>query len=340
MKKVLLLVLCIVLAGALLVGCDSSGDDAIDVDSSEAGYKVGITQIVSHPALDSTREGFIAGLAEEGIVEGENLTIIEENAQGEVGTAQQIAQNFVSQNVDLIFAIATPSAQAAQNAAFESDTPVIFGAISDPVGAELSNEDGSGIGNITGLSDKLPVDPQLRMIRDILPDAETIGIIYNTGEDNSRSTLEDVKEAAPGLGFTVEELGVTANSEVPGAVDAILAKNVDALYIMTDNTVVSMLAELLDKTDAAGVPVFGSEDSQVAKGAIATEGIDYFSLGREAGKMAAQVLKGEKEARDIPFVVYTNYAPAINIAAAEVLGIELPESVLNNALETFTTLDR
>jgi putative ABC transport system substrate-binding protein len=340
MKKVLLLVLCAALAGVLLVGCGSSGDDTTDTGGSEMMYTIGISQFAPHPALDNTREGFLAGLADAGIVEGENLTVKFEDSQGDFGTAQQIAQNFVSQNVDLIYAIATPSAQAAQNAAEESGIPVVYGAITDPIKAQLANEDKSGNGNITGVSDKLPAEPQLKMIRELLPDATTIGIIYNTGEDNSLSTMDELSGMVEEYGFTIEEVGVTAMGEVAGATDALLAKNVDCFYVITDNTVVSALDTILDKTDEAKVPVFGSEVEQVKKGAVATEGIEYFALGKRAGQMAAQILKDGKAASDIDFVYFTEFYPYINTAAADLLGLEIPQAMLNGALEVFDKLDR
>ncbi|MCL2491802.1 MAG: ABC transporter substrate-binding protein [Coriobacteriia bacterium] len=342
MKKLFLLVLCVILAGAFLVGCtgaDDGGDGEVTTETGDS-FTIGISQFAPHPALDNTRDGFIAGLAEEGFVEGENVTFITENAQADMGAAQQIAQNFVAQKVDMIYAIATPSAQAAQNAVLDTDIPVVFGAISDPVSANLSNEDGTGIGNITGMSDALPVDPQLAMIREMLPEAKTIGIIYNTGEDNSVATVAEIKDAAPGHGFTVEEVGVTATTEVPAAVDAMLDKNVDTIYITTDNTVVTMLTDLLNKTDEANIPVFGSEIEQVKLGAVATEGIEYFALGKQAGKMAAQILKGEKGADEIPFVAFADFNPYVNTAAAEAIGLDVPSAIIDRALEVFTSIDR
>ena len=344
MKKLLLLVLCLILAATLIVGCtddSDAGDNDVSIDSvSEESYTIGISQFAPHPALDNTREGFLAGLAEAGIVEGQNLTVKFEDAQGDFGTASQIAQNFVSQNVDLIYAIATPSAQSAQNVAEESGIPVVYGAITDPIGAGLANDDKSGAGNITGVSDALPVEPQLKMIRELLPDAKTIGIIYNTGEDNSLSTMDEIGGLAADHGFTIEEVGVTAMGEVAGATDALLSKDVDCFYIITDNTVVSALDTILDKTDEAKVPVFGSEVEQVKKGAVATEGIEYFALGKKAGQMAAQILKDGKAASDIDFVYFTEFYPYINMAAADLLGLEIPQSMLDGALEVFETLDR
>ena len=333
MKKVVALALCLVMGAALVVGCTSNGETSADAES----YTIGITQIADHPALDATREGFLAALAEEGFVEGENLTVIYESAQGDPGTAQQIAQNFVARNVDMIYAIATPSAQAAQNAVDGTDIPVVYGAISDPVAAGLADEDGNPVGNLTGISDKLPIDAQLEMIRDILPEATTLGVIYTTHEDNSISELASINELAPEYGFEVEEVGITRGDEVAAAADVILTK-VDAIMIPLDNTVVNNLEVVLDRAFAANIPVFGSEESQVEKGCLASEGINYFAVGRLAGQVAVRVLKGA-DASTIPFETVRDFAPSVNTAAADKLGITLPASVLDRATEIFSTIE-
>jgi len=344
MKKVLVLCLVLVLAlGAFaLTGCGGGTDDATtdDTTASEQSYTIGVTRFLDHPALNNTRDGFLQALADEGFVEGKNLTIIDDNADLDTSVAQQIAQNFVAKNVDLIFAIATPSAQAAQNAALDTDIPVLFGAISDPVGANLSTADGLGIGNISGVSDALPIESQLEMIRELLPDAKTIGIPYNTGEDNSLSTIEELNTLAPKHGFTLEEIGITATADVPGAIDTLVGKGVDTIYIITDNMVVGSLPAILEKTDVAKLPVFGSEVEQVRMGAVATEGIEYTKLGYEAGKMAAQILRGEKTAGEIPFFQFTDFFTYVNTAAADGIGLTIPQQILDRATETFTTLER
>lgn len=173
-KKVLALILSAAMAVTLLAGC-----------GSKEGYTVGISQFADHGSLDNCREGFLQGLAEEGIVEGENLTVEYVNAQADAGTAAMTASNFVSKKVDMICAIATPSAMTAYNATLNSDIPVIYTAVSDPVSAGLANADGSSVGNVTGTSDVLAVDAQLQMIREILPEAKKIGIIYTTSEELS-----------------------------------------------------------------------------------------------------------------------------------------------------------
>ena len=182
--------------------------DATDAATDGKQYTIGISQFAEHGSLDNCREGFLQGLADAGIVEGENLTVIYDNAQADTGTASTIAENYVSQGVDMICGIATPSAMAAYNSCMNTDIPVIYTAVSDPVEAGLAKEDGTPAGNITGTSDALAINAQLEMIREMLPDAKTIGIIYTTSETNSVSTIASYKEAAPDYGFEIVETGI------------------------------------------------------------------------------------------------------------------------------------
>ena len=195
-KKVLAMVLTAVCAMGLMAGCGNSGNAATGTQNAatESGYKVGISQFAEHGSLDNCREGFLEGLKEEGIEEGKNLTVDYQNAQTDTGTASTIADSFVSAKDDLICAIATPCAASAYNSTMNTDIPVVYTAVSDPVSAGLANEDGSSIGNITGSSDILPVEEQLKMIRAMLPDAKKIGILYTTSEANSCSTIEEYKK--------------------------------------------------------------------------------------------------------------------------------------------------
>ena len=192
---------------------ESSSDSSQETSSDS--YVIGIGQYAEHGSLDNCREGFLQGLAEEGIEEGKNLTVLYENANGDGGMGTQIISNFLSQNVDMICAIATPMAQTAYGATKRTDVPVIYTAVTDPVIAQLATEDKMPAGNITGTSDKLPVEEQLQMIRQILPDAKTIGIMYSTSEVNSLSTLEEYKAAAPEYGFEIVESGVSTTADVP-----------------------------------------------------------------------------------------------------------------------------
>lgn len=300
----------------------------------EASYTIGIEQFAEHGSLDNCREGFLQGLAEEGIVEGENLTVDYKNAAADMGTAGQISDSFVTSGVDLICGIATPSAQSAFNAAMDKDIPVIYTAVTDPVAAELVDAEGTPAGEVTGTSDKLPVKLQLEMIRQMLPDAKTVGILYTTSEANSESAIKEYEALVGDYGFELETAGVTATSDIPLATEGLLGK-VDCITMLTDNTVVSSLATILEMAGEKNIPVFGSEIEQVKIGCLAAEGLDYVALGVQTGKMAAKVLKGEAKASEIPYETIEEAALYVNTKVAENLGVEIPAEMTDSAAETF-----
>ena len=330
-RRMVSMMAAVTMVAALLAGC---GDKAKEEEKS---YRIGISQFAEHGSLDNCRDGFLAGLEEEGIVEGKNLTVEYKNAAADMGTASQIANSFVSGKMDLICAIATPSAQASYNAAMDAGIPVIFTAVTDPVEAELSAQDGTPVGEVTGTSDKLPVEAQLQMIRDILPDAKTIGIIYTTSEANSVAAIKEYEEKVGDYGFELVTKGVTAISEVGLAAEDLLTK-VDCISNLTDNTVVSALATVLDKANEAKIPVFGSEIEQVKIGCLAAEGIDYVELGKTTGRMAAKVLKGEAKASELSFKQISEAGLYINTKAAENLGITIDPELVGKAVETYDSI--
>ena len=295
------------------------------------GYRIGIGQFAQHGSLDNCYTGFVEGLAEAGLVEGENLTIDPQNAQADMGITQQIAAQFAAENVDLMVGIATPMAQACYNAA-DGAIPTIFTAVTDPVAAGFVKEDGTAAGEVTGTSDALPVEAQLKMIRAMLPDATKIGILYTTSEVNSISAIAEYKVLAPAYGFEIVESGISTTADIPLALDALLSK-VDCLTNLTDNTVVSALALVLDKANAAGKPVFGSEIEQVKLGCAAAEGLDYIALGRQTGLMAAKVLKGEAKASEIPYEIITEPQLYVNSEALAKFGITLSDELAARAIE-------
>lgn len=311
--------------------------DAADTALADGSYTIGINQFAVHGSLDNCREGFLEGLAENGIVEGKNLTVLEENAQADPGLAAQISTNFAGQKVDLICAIATPSAQSAYSVGRKNDIPVIYTAVTDPVAAELANADGTPVGEVTGTSDKLPVEQQLEMIRAILPDAKKIGIMYTTSEVNSASTLAEYKEKAADYGFEIVESGVSSTADIPLAADSLL-EQVDCLNNLTDNTVVASLPLILSKANAKNIPVFGSEIEQVKAGCVAAMGIDYFELGKNTGAMAAKILKGEATAKDTEYIKTADSALYVNTEAADKIGMELDKDYIADAAETFTEI--
>ena len=337
MKKSIKTLLLAALAAAALSGCSSKAAPEKSSSNDSTAYTVGIGQFAEHGSLDNCREGFLQGLAEEGIEEGKNLTVLYENAQADGGTASQIINNFLSKKADLICGIATPMAQAAYSGAKKTDVPVIFTAVTDPVAAALAKEDGTPVGEITGTSDKLPVEKQLEMIRKILPDAKTIGILYSTSEVNSEAAIKEYKAAAASYGFEIVEGAVSATADIPLATDSILEK-VDCLNNLTDNTVVSSLPLILDKAGKKNIPVFGSEVEQVKIGCLASMGLDYMDLGKQTGIMAAKVLKGEAKASDMNFEVIKEAAFYGNAKVAENLGISLPSELTGSAAEVFTDI--
>lgn len=306
---------------------DDKTDDETPTDdkTDDKVFVIGISQFGEHGSLDNCRKGFIEGLKEEGFEDGKNIKIDYKNASFDTGNCTTIAQGFVSNGADLICAIATPSAQAAFNAAVEEEIPVVYTAITDPDGAGLTTG-----GEVTGTSDALPVKAQLELIREMLPDAKKIGILYTTSEPNSLYTIDIYKELAPDYGFEIVDKGVTAAADVPLAIEAILP-DVDCISNLTDNTVVGQLDIMLDKAFEAGKPIFGSEIEQVKKGCVAAEGLEYYNLGIQTGKMAAKILKGEAKASEMPFETVTDNYLYVNKVSADELGITLTDKVNERA---------
>lgn len=327
----------LLLAALLVLGLAACGETTETVaenppetssePSNTAIPVVGISQYGEHPSLDNCREGFLQGLAEAGLVEGADYTVNYQNAGFDDNIAIQIGQSFSANNVALMCAIATPSATACYAAAEDKNIPVIFTAITDPAAAGLT------AGGATGTSDKLPVEAQLELIRALQPEAKKIGILYTVSEPNSVSAIAEYKEKAPDFGFEIVDIGVTAQSEVTQATDRILTKDVDCLSNLTDNNVVGVLASVLEKTDAAGIPVYGSEVEQVKIGCVAAAGIDYVALGRQTGAMAAKILRGEATADEIPFETISEYGIYVNSSALARMNLTLPEDLAGRAVE-------
>ena len=338
-KKILAVLLTAVCTMGMVAGCggNTSDNGTAGTQAAEASgdsYKIGISQFAEHGSLDNCREGFLEGLKEAGIEEGKNLTVEYQNAQTDTGTASTIADSFVSGKVDMICAIATPCASSAYNSCLNTDIPVVYTAVSDPVSAGLANEDGTSIGNITGSSDILPVEEQLKMIREMMPEAKKIGILYTTSEANSCSTIEQYKSLAGDYGFEIVDTGINTSADIEIAATDLVSK-VDCLCNLTDNTVVNALQTVLDKANNAGIPVFGSEIEQVKSGCVASMGIDYFQLGVETGAMAAKILKGEATAQDTNFITASKAELYVNTAATDKIGMKLDDSYVKDAAQTF-----
>lgn len=310
---------------------------AVPAMADEESVTIGISQFAEHGSLDNCREGFLEGLKEAGYEEGKNLTIEYQNAQADTGNAATIADSFVNKKVDLICAIATPSAMSAYNSAMDADIPVIYTAVSDPAGAGLVNEDGTNVGNITGTSDKLPVTEQMALIRELMSDAKKIGILYTTSEANSVSTIQEYKDHAEEYGFEIVDTGINTIADVEMAAKD-LASKVDCISNLTDNTVVSALQTVLAAANDAKIPVFGSEVEQVKNGCVAAVGIDYVALGKQTGEMAAKVLKGEATAAETPFEICEGGNVYVNTEAAGNIDFTISDDVLGEAAEIYETI--
>ena len=300
---------------------------ALAIPAKAQDVTVAVTAIVEHPALDAARDGVKEALAEAGYKEGENLTFLYESAQGNPGTAAQIARQFIGEGPTVIVPISTPSAQAVVSAT--RDVPVVFTAVSDPVGAQLVKEMEKPGGNVTGISDMSPVADHVALIKEITPDAKSIGFLYNTAEANSISTLAALKEEAAKAGLEVIESVATKSSEVQGAARALVGR-VDVLYIPTDNTIVSAFEAAVGVAEEAKLPLYAGDTDSVPRGALAALGFNYFDVGKQTGDVVVRVLKGEAPG-DIPVRVAAGTDLVINKTAAEKIGLTFPEAVLSRA---------
>lgn len=307
--------------GALaLVGCSSdSGGGGGDGDS----YSIGINQFVQHPALDAATEGFKQAFTDAGV----DVEFTERNANGEQSTALTIAQQFATDNLDLVLSVATPAAQAtAQNI---QDTPVLFTAVTDPVAAELVDSMESPGGNITGTSDAAPVGKQLDMLKELVPDAGKVGIVYSSGEVNSQVQVDEVKEEAKSRDLEIVTQTVTNVTEIPQAVEAI--GDVDAFYVPTDNMLVSGIASLVQAAEASETPVIGAESGTVEGGAAAALGIDYTELGRQTGEMALRILRDGDKPGDMAVEKSDKVTYFVNEEAGRRQGVTFPQNILDEA---------
>lgn len=318
-------------ATLLLAACgggDATDDATADGAAAPAGdpVEIGITQIVSHTSLDAAREGFKAALADNGYVEGENVTYDEQNAQGDQATATSIANKFASDGKDLVLAIATPTAQAV--AQVITDVPILITAVTEPAEAGLVDSWEAPGGNITGTSDLNAVEEQLGLIKELAPDATTVGIVYSSGEVNSEVQVDLAKAAAEKLGLTVEEATISTSGEVQQAANSL---DVDAYYVPTDNNVVSALDALIQVAETKQVPVVVGEGDSVANGGIATYGFDYEALGYQTGLMAVKVLDEGADPATMPIEQPTDLQLYVNTAAAERMGVSIPQELLDAA---------
>ncbi|HEV2509634.1 ABC transporter substrate-binding protein [Bosea sp. (in: a-proteobacteria)] len=284
---------------------------------------VAVTAIVEHPALDAARDGVKKALEEAGYKDGTNLTFRYESAQGSPATAAQIAQKFAGENPNVIVAIATPSAQAMVTAT--QTIPVVFTAVTDPVAAQIVKDKQAPGGNVTGISDFSPLEAQFDLIKELVPSAKKIGVVFNPGEANSVALLNAVKALAPARSLQIVEASAGRTADVSAAAQSLVGK-VDAIYLPTDNTIISALGTVLAVGTDNKLPVFTGDTESVQKGSVASIGFDYFQVGVETGAVVVRVLKGEKPGT-IPVKNASGSNLVLNAKAAAAMGVTIPAAV-------------
>lgn len=299
---------------------------ALAMPAAAATYRIGIVQFVEHPALDASREGFLAELRDTGFID--QVEVFYQNAQGNPTLLPTIINNFINDRVDLIQAIATPPAQTA--ASLARNIPIVFSAVRDPIAADLIDSFERPGGNITGSSHYQPAREQAALILDVVPGAKRIGIVYNPGEVNSLSQVLDIREWAQEAGLQLVERAISQSVEVQQATESLVGL-VDVIYVPTDNTVVAGLEGMISAATRAKIPVVAADVDTVARGAVAAYGADFFKLGRLTAQLAIAILRDGVPAGTLPIAMEEDRDLAINLSAAAEIGLELPQSVIDRA---------
>ncbi|SJN54404.1 ABC transporter substrate-binding protein [Vibrio ruber] len=289
--------------------------------------KVAVSQIVEHPALDATREGLVDGLKAKGYIEGKNLDFEYKTAQGNPAIAVQIARQFVGERPDVLVGIATPTAQALVSAT--RSIPIVFTAVTDPVGAKLVKTMQHPGKNVTGLSDLSPVKQHVELIKELMPDVKTIGVVYNPGEANAVSLIGLLKQSVKENGLKLVEATALKSADVQSATQSIVEKS-DIIYALIDNTVASAIEGMIVTANQAKTPVFGAATSYVDRGAIASLGFDYYQIGIQTANYVAEILNGKKPG-DIDVTVAKGSDLVVNKTVADKLGFKIPQSILDRA---------
>ena len=322
MKKWSLIALVVVL-GAVVVFFSLRNKNA------PKGMKVvAIANLMKHPILDTVQDNLLAELRQEGYEDGKNIRIIMRNANGQIQVVPIIANELVTQEPDIIIAITTPVAQAMKKVA---RCPIVFGAVTDPVGAGIVTSLEQGEGMITGTSDAVPYDEQLRLIRRITPNTKRLGILFNPGEAASQYGIKQLRKFAPEFGFILIEGPVSTTGDV-FPVAQYLSSKVDAILISTDNTVAAGIAAAVKVSVEHKIPLFACDSGSIEKGAIAAVSAGYAQVGINTGKLAVRVLNGE---RNIPTITAKGSELYINKKSAEMMGVKISDEVINDATKVY-----
>ncbi len=288
---------------------------------------VGILQFVSHPALDTITKGVKDALKEAGYQEGKNLKIIFQNGQADQSKLATMSQQLVDKKADVLVGVATPAAQSLANTT--KDIPIVLGAVTDPVGAKLvASLDNPG-GNVTGVSDQPPVASQIKLGKELLPDAKTVGMLYSSTEVNSKYQVNEASKTAESLGMAVKEYPVASTNEIAQTVQ-VMSQNVDFIYIPLDNTIANAMQAVVGEANKSKTPIITSVDTMVEQGGLATVGIDQYTLGKKTGQMVVQILKGA-DPSVTPVYTFKDGVTVLNEKQAEFLGIQIPDNLKKEA---------
>lgn len=360
MKKFMSILLSAALAASVLAACgsgDSAGDTSAASSTETSGAEsaqsaadsqasgdaastatgepvhIGVIQYTQHASLDEAYEGFLAGLEEAGYVEGENLTVDFQNASGDTSTAQSICDTFKNSGVDLVLAIATPAAQSAVNTFSDTDVPVLFTAVTDAVEAQLVDSNEAPGKNVTGTVDMPVIADQIQVIKDILPDAANLGILYTSSEANSEIQAKEAQAAAEALGFNVTVATASNTNEIQQTITSVVG-NVDAIYIPSDNGFASAMGTVNNIAVENQLPVFCAVEAMIQEGGIATTAINYYELGRQTANQAVRIFNGES-ASVIPVENQEDCGLVVNQSFAESVGVTIPEDILSQAVTVY-----
>ncbi|MTD39014.1 peptide ABC transporter substrate-binding protein [Erwinia sp. CPCC 100877] len=318
---VAVLVILVFLAGSFFVDAKQQTKEKLPT--------VGVLQFVSHPALDQIYQGIQAGLKESGYEDGKNMKIVFQNGQADQSKLTTMSQQLVQEKkADVLIGIATPAAQALANQT--TKTPIVLGAITDPVSAGLVENNEKPGGNITGVSDKSPVGAQFDLAVKLLPKSQTVGILYASSEENSKYQVAEAKKAAEAKDLKVKTYAVPSSNEIAQTVQ-VMTSEVDFIYIPTDNTIANAMQTVVSEADKAKKPIIPSVDTMVEQGGLATVGINQFELGVQTGKMTADILAGRSKPAATPIYTFKTGDIIINQKQAEKLGITIPEKLLSEA---------
>lgn len=293
-------------------------------ESRSNSMTVGVLQYISHPSLDEIYQGILTGLKEQGLEEGKNLKVVFQNGQGDQSKLNMMSQQLISEKPDVLIGIATPAAQALANATQE--IPIVLGAITDPENAGLVSSNEHPGGNITGVSDQSPVEAQFDLLKLLLPATQRVGILISSAEDNAIVQAERAEASAKERGLTTKRYVVPSSNEINSIVSN-MVREIDTLYIPTDNTIANNMSAVAQIATQAHVPIIPSVASMVEEGGVATIGINQTDLGVQTGRMAADIILKNKNPGDMPIYVFSEGDLIVNEEQLDSLGITVPKEV-------------